>query len=411
MRLAIAIFAIASCTASASAPPSPPPEEARLEAEANASADRDSESAGTTTPAITAPEAPPGSRLGLELDQSRQRVAAGRWALVVKVPGESYVTVGLRGRQDALRRFEIVPPRNLRRLRPEVYEEDGRLPVFVSFETPVGEHEVVVVVDVDAPAEIFRTSAPHASAKSESPPLVGLPFPIESRAGYFLQYPHRYQFVRADVALALRQAYHQTRVRFGSGAFGIGDASQWNGIKPASDIGHPRHISHQGGRDIDIALPGEKGLWTIDRRCEGVLVDRQVLKCSPGTVRNFDAKRLAYFLALLIDGPTPGGRYVANPKHRTGPVVEVEAIFTDQAYIEEVRRALDELRDRRWIHDEAYGALGEEGLLRPSSWHTDHVHVRFVGARGQVPELLAFDAEIPQGEQGAAVPEIVSGPQ
>ena len=401
----LALLFLAGCTAGPTAPPAPLPE-------ANAATAEVPATSPTNEPdldAIVAPGDPPGTRLALELADDRRTIGPGLWAVVVKVPGESYVTLGLRGPRDALRRFELVPPRNLRRLRSEVYEEDGRLPVFVSFETPAGEHELTLVVDVDAPTELFRASAPAEAALEASAPLVGLPFPIESYAGYFMQYPHRYQFVRADVALALRQAFRQTRHRFGAGAFGIGDASQWNGIKPASDIGHPRHISHQGGRDIDIALPGEKGLWKIERRCDGVLVDKQVLRCAPGTVRNFDARRLAFFLGQLIDNPTKLRR---DPRTKERPhAAIVDVIFTDEAYIEAMRRELDDLRNRGWIRDEAHGALGEEGLLRPSPWHTDHVHVRFLGAQGTVASVLSFDAEKSSDQLGAGAPEIVSGPQ
>jgi hypothetical protein len=86
-------------------------------------------------------------------------------------------------------------------------------------------------------------------------------------------------------------------------------------------------------------------------------------------------------LGLLLDGPTPKGIHM--PEGRPGPVAPVLSILTDQAYVDEIRRAAERLRKRRWIHDEGYGALVEEGLLRPSSWHTDHVHIRFAGEPGR----------------------------
>jgi hypothetical protein len=94
-----------------------------------------------------------------------------------------------------------------------------------------------------------------------------------------------------------------------------------------------------------------------------------------------DAYRLAYFLGLLIDGPTPRGIYM--PKNRPGPLAIVQSILTDEAYVDEIRKAAEKLRRRRWIHDEGYGALVEEGLLRPSPWHTDHVHIRFAGEQAR----------------------------
>ncbi len=38
-------------------------------------------------------------------------------------------------------------------------------------------------------------------------------------------------------------------------------------------------------------------------------------------------------------GPTPGGRYIAQAKRRPGAVAVVETIFTDQAYIDAIRKA------------------------------------------------------------------------
>lgn len=342
----------------------------------------------------THPHAPAPRPEDLTLDREEVAIPPGRWAVLVEAPADSFVTIGLRGAHDAVTRLALAPSRDLRRLRPDAKDEDGRLPRFISFETPMGStQEVVVVVEAQTPVTILRTSVNSREAmkkKATRLPLVGMPSPIESHAGYFMQYPHRYQFIRADVARALRTAFRQVTRRFRGGSFGIGDISQWNGHRPAEDVGHARHISHVGGRDVDIALPAEKGLSVIEHRCRGVMVDEKVLRCAPGSVRNVDAKRLAYFLALLIDGPTPGGRYIQDRDRRPGPIAEVEVIFTDEAYIEAVRRELDELRRKRWIHDEAYGALGENGFLRPSPWHVDHVHVRFKGASGDLPEVLDF---------------------
>jgi hypothetical protein len=231
--------------------------------------------------------------------------------------------------------------------------------------------------------------------------LVGFPFPVVPSAGYVMESPHRYGFVRADVAAAMRAALEQTRIRYRRNLLAIGDCSQWNGARPASDLGKPRHISHEGGRDVDIALPTRDDEPSyLQRRCEGVLVEQTRLECSPGTVRGLDGERLAYFLGLLLDGPTPGGRHVPDPSRRPGPIAEVDTIFTDQAYIDEIRKALDELKRKRWIHDEAFAALGEDGLLRPSPWHVDHVHIRFRGETAAVPELLRFDPEPRPEENG-----------
>jgi len=350
-----------------------------------------------------------GRRLALPLDRDSLPLGEGRWVVTVAVPAGRLVTLGVAGPADALRGFELVAPKQLKRLRTGALDDDGRLPTFVSFQTRALDHDISVVVDVAHSVQLLRALAdPNDFAaretrdlklgKARPRSLIGLPYPLERRAGYFLQAPTRYQFARVDVVAALRAAFKQTRIRFKRGPIGVGDVSQWNGERPATDMDKPRHISHVGGRDVDIGLPTtDESPATIVRRCEGVLVDKDVLECGPGTVKNVDAVRLAYFLGLLLDGPTPGGRHIDNVDRRPGPLAEVETIFTDQAYIDEIRKALPKLRRKRWIHDEAYGALGDEGLLRPSPWHTDHVHIRFMGEPAGVPAQLAF-GPIPAGD-------------
>lgn len=324
-------------------------------------------------------------------DQTRLHLPGGRQRVVVHVPSASYVSVGLHGPADALVDVEVRSSPVLVGLRPlTAIDEDRRLPAFLSFVNHGPAHALLLEVETSAPAYLSRTSAdagdiaPRARLDllrglASPRPLVGMPFPFDPRAGYHAQVPQRYQFIRADVARALREALRQTRVRFGRNSLALGDMTQWDGKRPASDLGRPRHISHGGGRDVDIALPAREGASEIRRRCEGVMVERDVLQCEPGTLQDFDALRLAYLLGLLIDGPTPDGRYIADARKRPGPIAPVETIFTDQLYIDAIQQALQVLRRRHWIHDEAYGQLGEEGVLRPSAWHVDHVHIRFKG--------------------------------
>jgi hypothetical protein len=347
-----------------------------------------------------------GQRLAIDDRESSLHLGAGRWVVMVSAPARSYVTIGVSGRQDALVAFDVVGHDALRSLRSGALGDDGRLPAFVAFETGDESAEVPVIVDAKSDVALFRAVAPRweppkvaqrPPLRGPAPDLVGLPFPLEKKAGYVLAAPTRYLFVRTDVAAALRAAFHQTRIRMKRGPIAVGDASQWNGGRPASDLGKPRHISHEGGRDVDVALPIDStNVSVIERHCEGVLVDKEVLRCAPGTVRGVDTLRLAYFLGLLLDGPTPGGRYVPDVSKRPGPIAVVDTIFTDEVYILEIRNALEELRKKKWIHDEAYGALGEEGLLRPSPWHTDHVHIRFQGQPATVPPSLSFEPTLPE---------------
>ncbi|MFP6684401.1 MAG: hypothetical protein VB934_06790 [Polyangiaceae bacterium] len=348
----------------------------------------------------------PSPRLRLTNGQSTVSIQAGLTAVLVAAPADSFVTLGLRGPRRALRRFELVERTHLDGLRTATKDDDGLLPSFVSFATPEDrEIEVMVMVDVTAPITLFRVVTPRAphvppakdellQARRRVHPLVGFPFPGDAAAGYVMQAPSRYLFIRADIAQAMHLALSQTRTRFRRNPIAIGDATQWDGKRPAVDLDKPRHISHGEGRDLDIGLPSRSidASW-LERRCQGVLVGKQELVCSPGTVKGLDALRLAYLLGLLIDGPTPNGRHVPDATRRKGPIAEVEAILTDQAYIDAIRQAIEVLKRRRWIHDEAYAALGEDGLLRPSPWHVDHVHVRFVGKPASVPAPLQFAAE------------------
>lgn len=351
--------------------------------------------ASDPTVVVAAPP-PDGTRLELTLDSDTLPIPPGRWAVEVEAPGQSFVSVGLLGPQEALKRFDLAARADLRRLSAATaLGDDGKLPTFVSFETENTPESMMVVVDVTAPVTLVRTTTARVTERPDAPTrfaLVGLPFPLDGRAGYLLQVPARYLFVRADVARALQQAFHQTRVRFRRNLIFVGDASQWNGDRPRTDFDDPRHISHVGGRDVDIGLPSREGPSRVHPRCEGVIVEKDELRCAPGTARGFDAERMAYFLGLLIDGPTPDGRHIADAARRVGPMVPVETIFLDEVYIDEVRNALDDLRRKRWIHEEAYAALSDDGLLRPSPWHTDHVHVRFAGEQGVVPKRLMKEA-------------------
>ncbi|MBW2525539.1 MAG: hypothetical protein JRI23_15250 [Deltaproteobacteria bacterium] len=319
---------------------------------------------------------------------------AGLTSARVELPAESYVTLGVVGPKDALIRWHLEAPPGVTAPRAhESLDEDGKLPAFLSFITGAEPSHVVVVVEVGAPVSLWRVSADPNDLAAPSPrelrlgraeprPMIGLPPPLEPRDGYLLKPPARYLFFRIDIAVALRHALRQTRVRFRRNPIVVGDGSQWDGFGPGMDHEKSRHIGHRGGTEVDIGLPSnDDSPSTIVRRCDGVLIEKDELVCSPGTVRRLDAYRLAYFLGLLLDGPTPNGIYM--PDRRPGPIAPVLSILTDQAYVDEIRKAAERLRKRRWIHDDGYGALVEEGLLRPSSWHTDHVHIRFAGERGR----------------------------
>jgi hypothetical protein len=405
VSLSVALLGVASACAPASTPePSRPIQAAPLIDPAAPPGDRSPEA---SIPAPVAPEppmalAPPQAELragaSLAPDRDRIELPAGRSLINVSVPADRFVSIGVLGPTDALLGFDLIGPPAVGAIRSRSsLDEDGLLPRIVSFWTPPSVDLVTVLVDVAAPVSLVRVSAPaspeapwlaprpagpspkgkprpalpsfplsSAALKKLPPmPLVGLPIPASRDDGYVLQSPARYQFLRADVAHALLAAFRKVRVRFRRDPIAVADISQWDGLRPATDLGKPRHISHEGGRDVDLALPADDGNPSIVRaHCDGVLVEADAQGCAPGTVRGLDALRLAFLLGFLFDMDPPG---------------RIERVFTDDAFIREIRRAALELRARRWIKDEAFEGLHNDEIMRPSPWHTDHVHIRFTG--------------------------------
>jgi hypothetical protein len=319
----------------------------------------------------------------LSVETKSVPLPAGRSLIEVAFEPGSYVSVGVFGPRDGLLGFDVVGPRELRALRAHgPLDEDGLLPRVLSFRAPEHIESIVLMIDVADTVELGRVALrppepppfdPRATfdLKADPAPVVGLPAPVSRDDGYLLQSPARYQFLRVDVARLMLAAFRKTRVRFRRDPIAIGDISQWDGLRPATDLGMPRHISHEGGRDIDMALPADDGEPSVIRRhCSGVLVEADVQGCAPGTVRGFDALRLAFFLGFLFDGAPHG---------------MIEKIYTDDVYVREIRRAAETLKERRWIKDAGWEGLFDDRIVRASPWHTDHVHIRFAGRPGRPP--------------------------
>lgn len=335
-----------------------------------------------------APAQPVREVLVLDEETASRSVAAGRSLVSVHVPASAFVSIGVFGERYALLGFDVVEVARasdeaplegalapLRARRP--LDEDGLLPRIVSFRSPPEPVIVRILVDAAEPVEVRRAAAPVVDAvqlpkKGKPPPLlpgpvIGFPAPPTRDDGYLLQSAARYQFARTDVIAALLHAFRRTRVRFRRDPIAISDISQWDGIRPATDLGHPRHISHQGGRDVDVALASsDEEPSTVRAHCTGVLVQPQVQGCGPGTARGFDAQRMAYFLGVLFETMPP-----------------VEKIFVDDVYLRELRLAAQALHDRRLLKDAGFEGLHDDAIVRASPWHTDHLHVRFAGPAGK----------------------------
>lgn len=344
-------------------------------------------------PPVLTPDIESPAFLGLDINQIE--LPAGRSLVDIALPADRFVSLGVLGPTDALLAFDLIAPSTMSAVRSKSsLDEDGLLPRIVSFWTPAGVERATALVDVSAPVTLARIitpaspetpwltprsaapgktrtpkprPAPIPIAAKNLPPLllVGLPVPASRDDGYILQSPARYQFLRADVAHALLEAFRKVRVRFRRDPIAVADISQWDGLRPATDLGKPRHISHEGGRDVDIALPADDGGPSIVRaHCDGVLVEADAQGCAPGTVRGLDALRLAFLLGFLFD-MEPEGR--------------IERVFTDDAFIREIRRAAEVLRTRRWIKEAGLEGLHNDDIMRASPWHTDHIHIRFSG--------------------------------
>ncbi|MBS2023369.1 MAG: penicillin-insensitive murein endopeptidase, partial [Deltaproteobacteria bacterium] len=126
---------------------------------------------------------------------------------------------------------------------------------------------VDATVDSITGAALHLARTPFADAPkctSDCARLMQLPLPIAPATdGYDTSAAiMRYQFGRRDLLMFLREAGRRM-VSEGRQPFAVEDLSQWDGQTPGTDVGSPRHASHQRGKDVDVALYGtdEKALF------------------------------------------------------------------------------------------------------------------------------------------------------
>ncbi|MFO0709537.1 MAG: hypothetical protein U0353_06840 [Sandaracinus sp.] len=96
----------------------------------------------------------------------------------------------------------------------------------------------------------------------------------------------RYQYGRRDLLMYVRHAAQRV-AGLGMAPLIPEDFSQWDGMTPGTDVGAPRHASHQRGKDVDISLHGLDGMneWRSYCTPEATADGRE---CVPGTIMNFD---------------------------------------------------------------------------------------------------------------------------
>ncbi len=343
---------------------------------------------------IASPHSARAAETPLRLDRSSPRVSleAGRSIVTVEIPNDVFASIVVLGAPQALLGFDLVgsPAARIARSAGPL-DEDGYLPHVVSFAPRDEPEEMRVTVDVVDPVDVALVFASSDSAHPPDPkrvvdgtelarPLVGIPAPRSVRDGYMLQVPARYLFARIDVAMALMAAFDKTYRTFKRDPIALSDISQWDGRRPKSDRSLPRHISHVGGADVDIALPAFDTFPSTTRdHCRGVLIDPDHFGCAPGSGKGVDLERLAFLLGALVDeSPTP-----------------LVKVFIDDVYRREVIRIAPDLKKAGLLKEDAVAALSEDGIVVASPWHTDHVHVRFRGEQGR-PPLAPTGAAIPK---------------
>jgi hypothetical protein len=316
----------------------------------------------------------------LTLATPRTTLPAGRSTIEVTLPAASFVTIAILGPKEALLGLTTHGGPLARRMRTRgSLEEDGLLPRTLSVLTSDAEETLELTVDVADPVQAVLVAAPSSEDQEPTPKglksgaespraLVGFPAPRTDKDGYVLASAGRYVFARIDVVKSMLVAFEKARKRFNADPIAISDASQWDGKRPKTDIGNIRHISHEGGCDVDIAFPANDTLpSTIRDHCRGVRLETDRFGCAPGTAKGIDFERLCYFLGVLAD-EAPG---------------RIVKIFLDDVYRREVIRVAPTLKDKGFIKEAGLVALSEDGILVASPWHTDHLHVRFGGEKAR----------------------------
>lgn len=140
-----------------------------------------------------------------------------------------------------------------------------------------------------------------ATCEDDCAHLLQLPLPNEvATDGYrhTSSTVFRYQYGRRDLVMFLRHA-GRTMVGLGHSSFVPEDLSQWNGETPGTDVGAPRHASHQRGKDVDVSLYGADGTSTWRSYCDAVATG-DGRECAAGTEHDLDGVANAIFFGDFL---------------------------------------------------------------------------------------------------------------
>ncbi len=315
--------------------------------------------------ALSAPSRAVVAGLVLEGDRAELELPGGFSRVDVSSGDGEACSLIVTGPRDALAHLQVHGARAT-----DAIDEDGVLPRAISF--VAGVEAIWVGLEVHVPVRLQKVCAAPTTAiptDDDRVLMIGMPTPGRRDDGYVLERPNRYQFARPDVVFSLRRALAATRARFRRDPLGLSDLTQWDGRRPGLDVGKLRHISHDGGRDVDVALPSLEEPSTMRDHCEkDYNDDKTSAACKPGTGKGVDAMRLAFL----------GGTLVADGV--------LDKMFLDREFFPEVARAAERLARWGWIPKKAAARLEPgAGILVHVPWHTDHVHLRFLGAKALAP--------------------------
>lgn len=170
------------------------------------------------------------------------------------------------------------------------FDPSGPRTFWARVTTPTGASLAATLAITRVPFEDAATCA------ADCAHLLQLPLPNDAaldgyapRAGTVF----RYQYGRRDLVMFIRHA-GQHMSALGMQPIVPGDLSQWNGETPGNDVGAPRHVSHQRGKDVDISLYGLDGVSVWRSYCTTATTSGG-RECLPGTIHDYDGTANAVF--------------------------------------------------------------------------------------------------------------------
>ncbi len=215
-----------------------------------------------------------------------------------------------------------------------------------------------------------------ASCGADCDHLLQLPLTIDARVDGYVHTSgtvFRYQYGRRDMVMFVRHAGH-TMAAAGLAPFAPEDLSQWDGMTPGTDVGAPRHASHQRGKDGDFSLYGTDGQATWRSFCT-TQTTADGRECVPGTESGLDGLATARMI----------GDFFATGR--------VTMCFLDQELIPVVIAGAHDAVGLG-VMDASIEPLFSDGThLQHWPNHDNHVHIRVSEAVGSALTFGELPAE------------------